>query len=97
MSKSIARMSLYHRRSIYKPTFSNTVSKSIGVLVVNSHCKDIMYGKDEIAISTEDEKNQVNTLFDHLKVDNRLVLEDKPFDELVEEFTQLHEEARNFQ
>ena len=86
VSKSIAKMSLYHRRSIHKPTFNNSVSKSIGVLVVNSHCNDILYGKDEIAFSLEDEKNQVNTLFDHLNFDKRLVLEDRPHTELVDEF-----------
>ena len=47
VSKSLARLSLYHRRSIHKPKFSNVVSKSIGVLVVNSHCDDKIYGKEE--------------------------------------------------
>ena len=48
ISKNTQRLTLYHRKSIYKPNYSNIVAKKIGVIFVNSQFRGIQYNKDLI-------------------------------------------------
>ena len=53
VSPTVQPLDLYHRRSIFKPWFTNTVKDSIGVAFVNTHSKTKTYSPAETTIEEE--------------------------------------------
>ena len=43
VSNTIQRLKLYHKDSMSKPYYPNTINESIGLIFVNTHSKDLVY------------------------------------------------------
>ena len=48
VSNTIKKLTLYHRSSVYKRKYENVVSKSIGLIFVNTGTKNLDYNSDSI-------------------------------------------------
>ena len=48
VSNTIKKLTLYHRSSVYKKKYDNVVSKSIGLIFVNTGTKNLPYNSESI-------------------------------------------------
>ena len=48
VSNTIKKLTLYHRSSVYKRKYENVVSKSIGLIFVNTGTKNLPYNSESI-------------------------------------------------
>ena len=48
VSNTIKKLTLYHRSSVYRKKYENVVSKSIGIIFVNTRTKKLEYNKESI-------------------------------------------------
>ena len=50
VSNTIKKLTLYHRSSVYRRKYDNVVSKSIGLIFVNTETKNLPYDKDSLQL-----------------------------------------------
>ena len=65
VSPTAQELTLYHRSSLHRPYYNNTVTASIGVIVVNTYTMGLKY-KPAIGLTYQNLIDSTQELFRHM-------------------------------
>ena len=80
VSNTIKKLTLYHRSSVYKRKYENVVSKSIGLIFVNTGTKNLPYNSESIV---KRQKRAIARMENVWKVNDLKVIEDPTKEKVI--------------
>ena len=93
VSNSIERLTLYHRRSIYRRKFNNTVGKTVGIIFINSRTLDLPFQRKTIG---QREKRAHERMKYMWGVTDPITIAEPTKERVIEEFKKLMKIAEEF-
>ena len=92
ISKTAQRLTLFHRSSLYRTSYSNAATTSVGVIFINTNFKGKAYSIDLVQ---QGQKN-AESFFCSIGISNTKVHHDLRYEQVITVFKDLKNEVAKF-